>query len=259
MNDHAVSVAYPCNAPYSQLQIRHRLLYTTHKLSNMKKLKIGMIAFPQMTILDFAGPYEVFFRAPCFEVHIIGADTKPFKVEGGMCMQADLSYDDCAPMDIIFVPGGKGINPLMQDEKFMRFLKLQAGHAQYIASVCTGAVLLAAAGLLNGYKATTHWRSLELLHFFGAEAIDERVVIDRNRITGGGITAGIDFGLVLTALIGGEQMAKTIQLLLEYDPKPPFKSGSPKLAEPHILQTAKEITQSLFDDRVKIIQTILGN
>lgn len=219
----------------------------------MKKLTIGMIIFPQMTLLDFAGPYDVFVRASCFNVHVIGADTQAFKTEGGLLIQADLRFDECPPLDIVFVPGGKGINPLMEDEQFLHFLRQQTEQAQYITSVCTGSVLLAAAGLLKGYKATTHWRSLELLRYFGAEAVNERVVIDGNRITGGGITAGIDFGLLVTAVIGGEDMAKTVQLLLEYDPRPPFQSASPSSAEASILQNAKEITQSLFDERIAII------
>jgi cyclohexyl-isocyanide hydratase len=222
----------------------------------MNKLKVGMLVFPEMTILDFTGPYDVFVRASCYNVLIIGADTSPFKVEGGMQMQAELAWGNCPQLDILFVPGGKGINPLMSDKKFISFLQRQAENAKYITSVCTGSLLLGAAGLLTGYRATTHWRSLELLERFGAQAVNQRVVVDRNRITGGGITAGIDFALSLTAMIGGETMAKTVQLILEYAPQPPFQSGSPDLAEPTILATAKEMTQALFDQRVAIIDLL---
>jgi cyclohexyl-isocyanide hydratase len=225
----------------------------------MNKLVVGMIVFPEMTILDFTGPYDVFVRASCYSVLIVGANTSPFKVEGGMQMQADLSWENCPQFDILFVPGGKGINPLLSDKNFLQFLQRQAQNAKYISSVCTGSLLLAAAGLLTGYKATTHWRSLELLERFGVQAVNERVVIDRNRITGGGITAGIDFALSLTALTGGHEMAKTVQLILEYAPQPPFQSGSPELAEPAIVASAKTMTQALFDQRVEIISKLKGN
>ena len=217
-----------------------------------------MLLFPDLTILDFTGPYDVFIRASCFEVYIVSENTNLIKAEGGMSLKADYSFDDCPQADILFVPGGRGITPLLTNKTYHTFLQNQAAAAQYITSVCTGSLLLAAHGLLSGFKATTHWRSMELLRMFGVEAIEQRVVTDRNRITGGGITAGIDFGLTLTALIGGEDVAKIVQLLLEYNPIPPFSSGSPQTAEPHILKTGIEITQKLFDSRIKIIQQIIN-
>lgn len=222
----------------------------------MKKFAIGMLIFPDLTILDLTGPYDVFIRASCFEVYIVGEHTQLIKAEGGFSIKPDYSFDDCPLVDILFVPGGKGITPLLTNKTYHHFLQKLAVGAQYITAVCTGALLLAAAGLLAGYKATTHWRSLELLKMFGVEAIEQRVVKDRNRITGGGITAGIDFGLTLTALIGGESMAKTVQLLLEYNPEPPFESGLPQTAEPDILAMAMSITQPLFETRRAIIQQI---
>ena len=224
----------------------------------MKKIKIGMLLFPDLTILDLTGPYDVFIRASCFEVYIVGENILSIKAEGGLSITPDYSFDDCPSVDILFVPGGKGITPLLTNKTYHAFLQKQAAGARYITAVCTGSLLLAASGLLKGYKATTHWRSLELLRMFGVEAIEKRVVMDRNRITGGGITAGIDFGLFLTALIGGEDIAKTIQLLLEYNPEPPFQSGLPKTAEPHILEMAMKITQPLFESRIQIIQQIIG-
>ena len=224
----------------------------------MKKFKIGMLLFPDLTILDFTGPYDVFIRAACFEVYTVSQNIQKIQAEGGLSVDADYSFDDCPQVDILFVPGGRGITPLLANKAYHSFLQKQAAGAQYITGVCTGSLLLAASGLLSGYQATTHWRSLELLRMFGVNAVDKRVVIDRNRITGGGITAGIDFGLVLTALIGGENMAKTVQLILEYNPEPPFQSGLPQKAEPHILQMAMEITQPLFDSRIKLIQQITG-
>lgn len=222
----------------------------------MKKYKVGMLLFPGLTIQDFVGPYDVFIRAECFEVNTVAENTELLKAEGGLALKADFSFEDCPLVDILFVPGGGGITPLLTNMDYHAFLQKQALHAQYITAVCTGSLVLAAAGLLKGYKATTHWRSLELLRMLGVEAVEERVVSDRNRITGGGITAGIDFGLVLTALIGGEDMAKTVQLLLEYNPAPPFQAGSPLTAEAHILQRAEAISQSMFDKRVGIIRQI---
>lgn len=216
-----------------------------------------MLLFPELTILDFTGPYDVFIKAPCFEVLIIGATRAPIRAEGGLTLQPDIAMADCPQLDIIFVPGGRGINALLTDQPVLQFLREQAVKAKYITSVCTGALVLAAAGLLDGYKATTHWRSLELLRMFGVETIEERVVRDRNRITGGGVTAGIDFGLQLTAIIGGEELAKVVQLQLEYNPEPPFRAGSPNTAGLPVLQKAKEITQLTLETRKRIIRQLL--
>lgn len=224
----------------------------------MKKYKVGMLLFPHLTILDFTGPYEVFVRAGCMEVIVVSETTELLQAEGGLSLKADFSFDNCPALDILFVPGGRGITPLLSNEKYHNFLRKQAASAQYITAVCTGSLLLAACGLLKGYKATTHWRSLQFLEMLGTETVKERVVTDRNRITGGGITAGIDFGLVLISLTEGEDLAKTIQLMLEYNPQPPFRSGSPETAEPHILEKAKELSENAFEARLKIIQKIKG-
>ncbi|MEX6688508.1 DJ-1/PfpI family protein [Danxiaibacter flavus] len=221
----------------------------------MSTLTIGMLLFPELTIQDFVGPYEVFTRVEKFRVLVVSETTGLIKAEGGLSVQADYSFENCPQIDILFVPGGKGITPLLANDTYLGFLNMQGKSASYITAVCTGSVLLGAAGLLNGYKATTHWRSLDLLRMMNIEVIEERVVIDRNRVTGGGITAGIDFGLTLTALLAGEDVAKVIQLMLEYAPEPPFNSGSAKTAEPHILQKARNITQPMFDARVKQLQS----
>jgi cyclohexyl-isocyanide hydratase len=222
------------------------------------KYKTGMLLFPELTVQDFIGPYEVFIRASCFEVYTISETTAWIHAEGGLTLQADHTFEDCPQLDIIFVPGGRGITSLLLNKAYHAFLQQQAMHAQYITSVCTGSLLLAAAGLLKGYKATTHWRSMELLAMMDVDTVAKRVVIDSNRITGGGITAGIDFALTLTSQLGGDEMAKTIQLMLEYDPEPPFQSGSPGSAEPHIFKRALEASQAVFDSRRKIIQQLLS-
>ena len=216
-----------------------------------------MLLFPGLTILDFTGPYDVFTKAPCFDVIIIGETTDPVRAEGGLVLQPEIAMADCPQLDVVFVPGGRGINALLTNEPVLQFLRRQGKKAKYITSVCTGALVLAAAGLLEGFKATTHWRSLELLRMFGVETLEERVVKDRSRITGGGVTAGIDFGLVLTALVGGEEMAKVIQLQLEYNPAPPFRAGSPHTAGLPVLQKAKELSQLTLETRKKIIRQLL--
>lgn len=218
-----------------------------------------MLLFPGLTIQDFVGPYDVFIRADCFEVLIVSENTDLLQAEGGLTLKADYTFENCPQTDILFVPGGAGITPLLTHSAYHYFLISQSKKAQYITAVCTGSLLLASCGLLDGYKATTHWRSIELLRMLGVEALEDRVVTDRNRITGGGITAGIDFGLVLTALIAGPDVAKMVQLILEYNPEPPFTSGSVKTAEPHIIQKAKEVTQPLLDKRVTLINEIIAN
>ncbi|WP_211999831.1 DJ-1/PfpI family protein [Chitinophaga sp. HK235] len=223
----------------------------------MLKLKIGMLLFPDMTILDFTGPYDVFVKAPCFEVVLLGETTAPFKVEGGLMVQPTVALADSPQLDILFVPGGKGINQLLTNRTVLDFLRRQALGAKYITSVCTGALVLAAAGLLQGYKATTHWRSLDLLRMLGVEVVEERVVKDRNRITGGGVTAGIDFGLTLTAMIGGEELARIVQLQLEYNPAPPFRAGSPHTAGTPVLQATRELTKLMLEKRRAIIRELL--
>ncbi|MFD1820347.1 cyclohexyl-isocyanide hydratase [Pseudarcicella hirudinis] len=225
----------------------------------MENYRIGMLLFPELTLLDFVGPYDVFTKANCFEIFVVSENGGMIKAEGGLLIKADFSFEDCPDTDIIFVPGGKGITPLLNNPVYISFLQKQAKTAKYFTSVCTGSLLLATAGLLKGYRATTHWRSLELLRLLGIETLQERVVTDRNRITGGGVTAGIDFGLSLTALIGGEELAKSVQLQMEYTPAPPFDSGSPERAEHHLVEKVKILTKTSFDTRLKIIKEIMEN
>ena len=193
-------------------------------------LTVGMVMFPNFTQLDLTGPYEVFARMPDTTVHLVAATPAPVCSERGLSITPDVSFDRVPPLDIVCVPGGIGINLMMEDAAVLRFLETQAQHARYVTAVCTGALLLGAAGLLRGYRATTHWLSLDLLPLFGAHPVEERVVVDRNRITGGGVTAGIDFGLVVAAELFGAAVAQEIQLTIEYNPAPPFQSGSPRTA-----------------------------
>ena len=160
---------------------------------------------------------------------------------------------------MICVPGGSGISEVIEDKESLNFLKKQAQNARYVTSVCTGSLVLAVAGLLNGYKATTHWLSIDLLRKFELiEVVEERVVIDRKRFTGGGVTAGLDFALTIAAEIYGENTAQEIQLMIEYNPQPPFKSGSPKLVNPDILEKVVSSRKEVQKQRLEQIELIIA-
>jgi cyclohexyl-isocyanide hydratase len=219
-------------------------------------LKIGFVVFPELTQLDFSGPYEVLWRLPGAQCHLVAHARGAIPAVGGLTFFADTPFSDCPQLDILCVPGGgNGHLNAMQDDLLLDFLRKQAEGCRYVTAVCTGSMVLAAAGLLRGYRATTHWMSLERLKAFGAIPVAARVVIDRNRMTGGGVTAGIDFGLTLAAEIAGPDFARRIQLQIEYAPAPPFDSGTPDCADPRLvtqLRTGTEYAQRMaqVDDMV---------
>lgn len=200
----------------------------------IQPLQIGMVIFPRMTLLDLAGPQLALFgHGP---IHLLSETLDPVMTDSGIAILPTMTFDDCPlALDILFVPGGSGAFEAVDDARVIAFLQEHGATARYITSVCTGSVLLAAAGLMDGYKATTHWATIPILEEFGVEVVKERVVIDRNRISGGGVTAGIDFGLTLLAQLRGDTAAKCSQLMMEYDPAPPFGCGSPSVAEPSIV------------------------
>lgn len=194
---------------------------------------IGFLIFPNLTQLDFTGPLQVLHRMPGAQCHVVAASLDPVPSDCGLSLVPTVTFETCPQLKMICVPGGFGIDQAMADPVFMDFLKQQAKGAQYITSVCTGALVLGAAGLLQGKRATTHWAYHDLLAEVGAIPVAERVVRDGAVITGGGVTAGIDFGLTVVAELAGEEVARRIQLGIEYDPAPPFKSGHPSVAAPH--------------------------
>jgi cyclohexyl-isocyanide hydratase len=202
--------------------------------------KVGLLLFPKITQLDLAGPYEVFSRMPGAAVHLLWKDTQPIKSEWGLELRPDTRFDDCPALDVFCVPGGPGAFELFTDDVLIDAVRAIAKRSRFVTSVCTGAFLLGAAGLLAGKRATTHWASRELLRGFGAIPDEGRIVVDGNLITSGGITSGIDFGLHIAAQLVGVEQAKEIQLAMEYDPAPPFASGSPRVAEPAILARFSE-------------------
>jgi cyclohexyl-isocyanide hydratase len=202
-------------------------------------LQIAMLLFPGLTQLDLTGPFEVFSRIPDARVHLAWKDTQPVVADSGLTILPTAAFSDVPPADVLFVPGGAGQLELLQDELVMGFLRKQGERARYVTSVCTGALLLGAAGLLRGYRAATHWAYMDLLPSVGATPVHQRVVVDRNRITAGGVTAGIDFGLRVVAELAGTDRAQRMQLMLEYDPEPPFRAGHPRVAPAELVAAVK--------------------
>jgi cyclohexyl-isocyanide hydratase len=217
-------------------------------------ISIGMMLFRDFTQLDLTGPYEIFARIPDSQIHLISNDLKPIRSQHGMVFTPDTTYDSCPKLDILFVPGGPGIDPKLADDTLLTFLNTQGKNAQYVTSVCTGALLLGAASLLQGYRATTHWLSLDMLTLFGAILVDERVVVDRNRITGGGVTAGIDFALTIAGILCGEEFGRSTELYVEYDPQPPFGCGSPRVADSEFVAKSRDASHATIERRRKLVE-----
>lgn len=207
-------------------------------------VRIGFLIFPGMLQLDFTGAYGVFAAAgERVELFLIWKDLSPVTSCDKLSFTPTTTFDDCPPLDALIVPGGEGVAALMADEDALRFLRLQSKTVGFLASVCTGALVLGAAGLLAGYKATTHWLSRDMLLAFGAEPINERVVKDRERITSAGVTAGIDMALTLAGGFWGEEVAMAVQLTLEYAPAPPYAAGVPESAPPAVAAALRKKTQ----------------
>jgi cyclohexyl-isocyanide hydratase len=205
-------------------------------------LNIQMLVYPDMTLLDLVGPLQAWSMWPGAEIELVWKNRSPIMTDCGLAVVPTHTFDEAGPTpDILFAGGGlEGTTRAMADADVTGFMRSRGERAEWVTSVCTGALILGAAGLLEGYRATTHWMALDALPNFGAEPVKERWVIDRNRATGGGVTAGIDFGLALMAEIAGEDLAKVVQLGLEYDPAPPFDSGTPDKASPETVALVKQ-------------------
>lgn len=196
-----------------------------------KQVQIGFLVYPGVIQLDVMAAYQVLSFPPNTQNHLIWKTLEPISSNEGLTLIPTTTLKDCPTLDVICVPGGgMGQVNVMKDAEILAFLKEKGETAQYVTSVCTGSLILAAAGLLKGYQATCHWAFREQLAMLGVEVVIKRVVIDRNRITGAGVTSGIDFGLTLVSLLFGEDMAKITQLMLEYHPEPPFNAGTPETA-----------------------------
>ncbi|MBL8891654.1 MAG: DJ-1/PfpI family protein [Planctomycetaceae bacterium] len=195
--------------------------------------EILMLVYPRFTSLDLIGPQHVFaLLGPEYKTRLVWKDRTEIVSDTGVPIRPTMTFSECrAKPTILFIPGGTdGTLAAMEDKQVRDFVADMGSQATYVTSVCTGSLVLGAAGLIRGYKATTHWLAMSVLEKFGAEATNQRVVVDRNRVTGAGVTAGIDFGLTLSALLKGDDYAQTMQLMMEYDPRPPFASGNPQVA-----------------------------
>jgi putative intracellular protease/amidase len=211
--------------------------YNVERPSEGPKPKVAMLLYPGLTLFDLIAPQTAL--APTSDIYLVWKNTDLVASDSGVVLKPDTSFDDCPrDLDVLFVPGGPGQAAVMRDAETLHFLADRGARAKYVTSVCSGALVLGAAGLLQGYEAGTHWAALRLLPLFGATPVDQRVVIDRNRISGGGVTAGLDFGLTLVAKLAGERTAKVQQLAMQYDPQPPFDVGVPAKAGPELTKEA---------------------
>lgn len=215
----------------------------------MTQYRIGLLAFPAMTQLDLTGPLQVFANLPGAEVRVIWKTLDPIQTHGGLRLVPDTTLDDCPKLDVICVPGGTGVMDLMEDPLVLAFLRARAEEATFVGSICTGALVLGAAGLLRGRKATTHWAWTDLLEPLGAIPTPGRVVRDGKFFTGGGVTAGIDFALTMVAEMAGQEAAESIQLGIEYAPAPPFSAGSPDTARPELVAAVRARMTALRGER----------
>lgn len=212
-------------------------------------LRIAFLLFPNVTQLDLTGPAQVLSRLGDARLDLVAATLDPVTTDGGFAILPTATFDRVPAVDILCVPGGLGVNGAIADDATMAWVTHVGQGATWVTSVCTGSLVLGAAGLLRGYRAACHWGQRHLLPLFGAEPVAERVVRDRNRVTGGGVTAGIDFALTLTALIRGQAHAELVQLSLEYDPAPPFDAGSPERAGPNLLAAYQRRVAALPGNR----------
>jgi len=213
----------------------------------------GLLLYPGLTQLDLTGPWEVLHRIPGVSLHTVWKDRSVVRADSGLALVPSTAFADCPPLDLLLVPGGYGQVHLMGDEQVLDFLRSQGARARWVTSVCTGSLLLGAAGLLAGYRATTHWAYHELLALFGAIPEEARVVVDRNRITAGGVTAGVDFGLRVAAELGGRRLAERIALELEYDPAPPFGPGHPRVSDPALVAELKAAVERSLAERRELL------
>jgi cyclohexyl-isocyanide hydratase len=202
-------------------------------------LNIGAIIFPNMDQSDFTGPFEVLSRTPNSTFHVLWKDKAPIRDLKGLILTPEKSFAESPPLDLLLVPGGWGQEKLMEDEEVLSFIRTQHSVARYVFSVCTGALICGAAGLLDGVKATTHWSAFHLLEYFGAIPVDARVVVDGKQVSAAGVTAGIDGALRVVSLLRGDRAAQMIQLSIQYAPEPPFDSGSPASAPSDVLDAVK--------------------
>lgn len=202
-------------------------------------LQIGSLLFPELDQVDLTGPHEVLSRLPDSTLRLYARTLAPVRDMKGLRLLPDATLEEAPPLDVLHIPGGFGVDAAMQDAALLDWIRRQAGQARLVFTVCTGALLLGATGLLRGRRATTHWASHHLLPLLGAEPVDARVVEDGPFVTAAGVTSGFDGALHVAAKLRGEAVAQGIQLYMQYDPAPPFRAGSPAQAPAEVLERAR--------------------
>ncbi|HEY6859915.1 MAG TPA: DJ-1/PfpI family protein [Pseudolabrys sp.] len=219
-------------------------------------LQIGSLLFEGLDQIDLTGPFEVLSRIPNSTYRIFGKTTEPMRDVRGLRLTPDAVLAQAPQLDLLHVPGGFGQEDIMEDEELLAWVREQAVGARCVFSVCTGALICGAAGLLKGRRATTHWAAFHLLPFFGATPVNERVVVDGNMVFAAGVTAGIDGALRVAANLRGDEAAQAIQLYMQYAPEPPFNSGTPETAPPAVLEGARFSVQAITDRRDKTARRV---
>lgn len=230
-------------------------------MPELSPISVAFLVFPNVTQLDLTGPAQVLSRLGNVTLNLVWKDTNPVPTDAGFPLLPTATFEQVSQADILCVPGGLGTMDIMQDTEVLDWLQKMAARADWVTSVCTGSLVLGAAGLVKGYRSACHWASVDQLAYFGATPVRERIVEDRNRFSGGGVTSGIDFALALAARIRGEDFAQFIQLSIEYDPHPPFDAGSPDKVSPEILERYYKLIEAAVPDRdakVKAIADSLG-
>jgi len=208
-------------------------------------MRIAILIFDRLTALDAVGPYEVLSRLPGAELVFVAEQAGPKRTDtGALALTADASLAELTDPDVLLIPGGEGNRPLLADETVLDWVRTADAGSTWTTSVCTGSLVLGAAGILEGRRATSHWAHLERLADYGATPVSERVVIDGKLVTAAGVSAGIDMALTLAAEIAGEQVAQAIQLGIEYDPNPPFDAGSPQKAPEELVDLIRGLARS---------------
>jgi cyclohexyl-isocyanide hydratase len=222
-------------------------------------IEVGFLLFPNLTQLDLTGPAQVLSRVPNTKVHLVWKDLDPVMTDVGFSINPTTTFEGCPQLDVLCVPGGSGIGEQMLDQTTLSFLRKQSNKAKYITSVCNGSLILAASGVLRGHKSACHWIWSKYLSLFGVEPMNQRVVKDGKYISGGGVTAGIDFAYELAAELAGEDIAKRLQLALEYDPAPPFDCGSPEKAGQELVNEVLALQKDRITAMEAVIQKALTN
>lgn len=250
------AAAWPASGQTPQLGV-YSASFSPKLKPGESRFKIAMVIFDNMTNQDFVGPNDVLARVGVADIHVLAKSLEPVRTDARGRVLADRAIRDAdEAYDMLFIGGGGGVNALMEDAEVLEFLRSRAPKAKFVTSVCTGALVLGAAGLLRGYRATTHWAAMDVLPLLGAIPTKQRVVIDRDRITAGGVTSGIDFGLTIVSHLWGDDFAQLIQLVLEYDPHPPFNSGSPSEAPANVLAESRKMLSASTQARMDIAKRV---